>query len=128
MKPKILIVDDEPNLLKLLEYNLKKTFDVFLKNDGDEAIQWLNQGNVPDLIVLDIMMHDMDGSELLKNIRKNSALDKVPVVFLTAKSPRVDEINPLIEAADDYIVKPFDIDELLGSIKNLLPATSDLHG
>ena len=61
MKLKILIVDDEPNLLRLLEYNLKDKFDIFLKNDGTEALQWLDEGNFPNLIVTDVMMQKMDG-------------------------------------------------------------------
>ncbi len=121
MKPVILIVDDEPNLLRLLEYNLNEKFEVILKNDGAEALQWLHEGNIPNLIVSDVTMHAMDGSELLENIRKDANLDKVPVIFLTAKSPCVNAIQTLIEAADDYIVKPFDIEELITSIENILP-------
>jgi len=120
MKPKILIVDDEPNLLRLLEYNLKDNFELYFKNDGVEALHWLQEGNLPNLIVTDVMMRTMDGYELIKNIRKNTDFDKIPVIFLSAKSPCVDPIHALIEAADDYIVKPFDIEELLSSINNLL--------
>ena len=120
MKPKVLIVDDEPNILKLLEYNLKDKFEIFLKKDGSEALQWLNQGNLPDVIVTDVMMHTMDGYELLKNIKKDSRLNDIPIIFLSAKSPCVDPIKVLIEAADDYIVKPFDMEELLTSIYSLL--------
>ncbi|MBC8181454.1 response regulator [candidate division KSB1 bacterium] len=121
MRAKILIVDDEPNLLRLLEYNLNEKFEVILKNDGAEALQWLHEGNIPNLVVTDVTMRAMDGSELLENIRKDPGLDKVPVIFLTAKSPCVDAIHTLIDAADDYIVKPFDIEELITSIENFLP-------
>jgi two-component system, chemotaxis family, chemotaxis protein CheY len=122
MKPKILIVDDEPNLLRLLEYNLKDKFEIYFKHDGDEAWHWLLDGNLPQLIVTDVMMRTMDGFELLKNIRKNTNFDNIPVIFLSAKSPCVEAIHELIDAADDYIVKPFDMEELIGSIKNLLPS------
>ena len=122
MKPKILIVDDEPNLLRLLEYNLKEKFEIFLKNDGSEALEWLQEGNLPNLIVTDVMMQTMDGYELLKNIRKNNQLNEIPVIFLSAKSPCVDPIKVLIDAADDYIIKPFDIEELLNSIKTSFDA------
>ena len=120
MRPKILIVDDEPNLLRLLEYNLKDKFEIFLKNDGTEALNWLLEGNLPNLIITDVMMQKMDGYELLKNIRKNNSFKEIPIIFLSAKSPTVDPIKALIEAADDYIVKPFDIEELENSMKNLL--------
>ena len=122
MRSKILIVDDEPNLLRLLEYNLKEKFELYLKNDGGEALVWLKEGNMPDVIVTDVMMQTMDGFELLKNIKQDSRLKKIPIIFLSAKSPCIDPVKALIEAADDYIVKPFDIEELLNSIKNLLPA------
>jgi len=128
MRPKILIVDDEPNLLRLLEYNLKEKFEIFLKTDGTEALQWLQEGNLPNVIVTDVMMQTMDGFELLKNIKKNTKLNNIPIIFLSAKSPCVDPIKALIEAADDYIVKPFDIEELLNSIKSLLPNTDYING
>jgi len=121
MKLKILIVDDEPNLLRLLEYNLKDKFDIYLKNDGSEALEWLNEGHFPNLIVTDVMMQKMDGYELLKKVRKKKDFNDIPIIFLSAKSPTVDPVKKLIDAADDYIVKPFDIEELLNSIKNLFP-------
>ncbi len=124
MKPKILIVDDEPNLLRLLEYNLKYDFDVCLKTDGSEAMQWLAEGNIPHLIITDIMMKNMDGYELLKIVRHDKKYDQIPIIFLSAKSPCVDPIKILIDAADDYIVKPFEIEELKNSIKSLLHKAS----
>ena len=120
MKPKILIVDDEPSLLRLLEYNLKYDFEVFLKTDGIDALQWLADGNIPNLIITDVMMKNMDGYELLKNIRQDNKFDEVPIIFLSAKSPCVDSIKVLTDVADDYIVKPFDMEELFNSIKSLL--------
>ena len=120
MKPKILIVDDEPNILRLLEYNLKQKYDVVLKNDGLEAMLWLQDGNVPNLIVTDIMMPNMDGFELMQNVRNSGFFKNIPIIFLTAKSDSVDRVKGLKEGADDYLVKPFNPEELDARIENLL--------
>ncbi|MCD4665098.1 MAG: response regulator [Bacteroidales bacterium] len=120
MKPKILIVDDEPNILRLLEYNLKQKYDVVLKNDGLEAMLWLQDGNVPNLIVTDVMMPNMNGFELMQNIRNSGFFKNIPIIFLTAKSDSVDRVKGLKEGADDYLVKPFNPEELDARIENLL--------
>jgi len=124
MKHQILIVDDEPNILRLLEYNLKDKYDIVLKNDGVEAMLWLQEGNFPSVIVTDIMMPNMDGIELIKNIRSSGAFRDIPIIFLSAKSQSEDRIKGLKEGADDYIVKPFNPEELEIRIENLLKRSS----
>lgn len=124
MKHQILIVDDEPNILRLLEYNLKDKYDIVLKNDGVEALLWLQEGNFPSVIVTDIMMPNMDGIELIKNIRGSGAFRDIPIIFLSAKSQSEDRIKGLKEGADDYIVKPFNPEELKIRIENLLKRSS----
>lgn len=105
-KTKILIVDDEADILDLLEYNLKKEdFEVIRAGDGDEAIRKVKAEN-PDLVLLDIMMPKMDGVETCRQIRGMAGGDEPYIIFLTARSEEYSEIAGLDAGADDYIAKP----------------------
>jgi two-component system, OmpR family, alkaline phosphatase synthesis response regulator PhoP len=113
----VLIVDDEPDILELLEYNLRKEgFDVRRAQNGKDAIR-LAIEKVPDVMVLDIMMPEMDGFETCKAIRANAITSAIPVIFLTAKSGEIDEILGLELGADDYIQKPISPRLLVSRIK-----------
>ena len=107
MKPvKILIVDDEPDILEFLRYNLEKEqFIVFSAGDGITGYQ-LAQREKPDLIILDIMMPKMDGVELCRLIRSNEELKNTLVTFLTAREEEYSQIAALDIGGDDYITKP----------------------
>lgn len=106
----LLLVEDDPNLGTLLKEFLElKKFDVFLAGDGKEGLE-LYQRNLFDICVLDVMMPKMDGFTLAKLIRQRNA--EVPIVFLTAKSMKEDKINGFQIGADDYITKPFSMEEL----------------
>src|ERR1700680_628124 len=111
---KILVVDDEASILQTLRYNLEKNgYTVCTAGDGRTALT-LAELEKPDLIVLDIMLPELDGIEVCREIRKRST---TPVLMLTAKDQEIDKVLALEIGADDYITKPFSIYELLARIK-----------
>lgn len=115
---KILIVDDEPNIVMALEYTLKKNdFQVFIARDGEEAIA-IAQDKTPDVVVLDIMMPKVDGFEVLNFIKKHKDLNKTKVIFLSAKNKEKDIQKGLDQGADQYLTKPFSMKKLLQEIDN----------
>lgn len=117
---KILVVDDEPDILELVQYNLEKEgFSVYTANDGKEAIE-IAESVVPDLILLDVMMPEMDGMETCVQLRENAKLDKSVVAFLTARGEDYSQIAGFEAGADDYITKPIKPKVLLMRIKALL--------
>lgn len=117
---KILVVDDEPDILELVQYNLEKEgFSVYTANDGKEAIE-IAERVVPDLILLDVMMPEMDGMETCVQLRENPKLDKSVVAFLTARGEDYSQIAGFEAGADDYITKPIKPKVLLMRIKALL--------
>jgi two-component system alkaline phosphatase synthesis response regulator PhoP len=119
MKQKILIADDERDIIDFLKYNLEKEgYDVLTAKNGTEAVAHAKKN--PSLILLDVMMPEMDGFEVVRALKKNPALSKIPVIFLTAKSSELDEVVGLELGADDYIVKPVSIPKLLARIKSTL--------
>jgi DNA-binding response OmpR family regulator len=120
MQKKILIVDDEPNIVMSLEYAFKKKdFEVFIARDGTEALD-ISDREKPDLILLDIMMPEMDGYETLKRVRDNKDLSHTKVVFLSAKSKEKDVEKGLKMGADSYMTKPFSIKKVISDIEDLL--------
>ncbi len=119
MKTKILLVDDEHDIVEFLQYNIEREgFEVITAYDGAEALAKLNQQ--PDLIVLDIMMPKLDGFEVCRQIRATSGCEKIPVIFLTAKSGEVNEIKGLELGASDYIQKPISPKKLIARVKSNL--------
>jgi two-component system, OmpR family, phosphate regulon response regulator PhoB len=117
---KILIVEDDENISKLVKYNLEKnSFAVFCVASGEEALALIERKSF-DLVILDIMLPGIDGLEVCKKIKKNPKYISVPVVMLTAKGEEVDRIVGFELGADDYIVKPFSPRELMLRIKAIL--------
>ena len=111
---RVLIVDDEPRILKFLNLKLKSSgYEVITANSGSEALAQL-QAQEPDLLVLDVVMPGMDGFEVLRQVR---AFSSVPIIILSAKEANVDKIKGLKLGADDYLVKPFNPDELVARIE-----------
>ncbi|MEE9614903.1 MAG: response regulator [Thermodesulfobacteriota bacterium] len=126
MKPKanILAVDDEPDILNLLEYNLRKAgFGVVTAKDGPEALELTAQER-PDLIILDIMLPNMEGTEVLKRLKADGSLSHIPVIMLTAKGEEVDRILGLELGCEDYITKPFSPREMILRVKAVLKRRS----
>ena len=125
---KILLVDDEPDIIEFLKYNLEQNgYDVIVGHDGLEALRKLNQN--PDLIILDIMMPHLDGYEVYQKIRENKNFKDIPIIFLTAKAGETDEIKGLELGASDFIQKPISPKKLIARIKlNLRKGKVDLEG
>jgi len=119
-KYKVLVIDDEPDVLELIEYNLTAAgFNVIKASEGNEAIKKIRE-QTPDLIVLDIMLPGIDGFEICKILKRDKTTASIPVIMLTAKAEEVDRIVGLELGADDYITKPFSPRELTLRIKTLL--------
>lgn len=117
---KILIVDDENDIMEFLKYNLEKEgYKIFTASNGIEAIKSAAD-YVPDLILMDVMMPEMDGIEACRKIKEISELNATLIVFLSAKSEDYTQLIALEVGADDYIVKPVKIRLMIGKIKALL--------
>jgi two-component system response regulator MprA len=115
---RILVVDDESKMLSLMKRGLAFAgYTVDLASDGEEALK-LARGGAPDLVVLDVMLPGLDGVEVCRRLRRGDPT--VPILILTARSRVSDRIAGLDAGADDYLVKPFDFDELLARIRALL--------
>jgi len=114
------VVDDEPEAVELVEFNLKQAgFDVLTAADGAEALKKAHSA-LPGLIVLDLMLPEVDGLEVCKMLRRDPATASIPIVMVTAKAAEIDRILGLELGADDYITKPFSPRELVLRIKRIL--------
>jgi two-component system phosphate regulon response regulator PhoB len=128
MKAKILVADDEPDALELIEVNLKNAgYEVLVAVDGREALQKA-RATRPDLMLLDIMLPEMDGLEVCKALRRDAATSLLPIIMLTARAAEIDRVLGLELGADDYITKPFSPRELILRVKNVLKRPSAQTG
>lgn len=119
---KILLVDDEKDIVEFLKYNLElENFEVVVGYNGEEALEKLHEN--PDLIVLDIMMPKLDGFETCKKIREKKGFEDTPIIFLTAKAGEANEIKGLELGASDYIQKPISPKKLIARVKSNLRKT-----
>lgn len=120
MNEKILVVDDEINLLNVIkDYLLRESYEVFTAGQGNKAIELFREIE-PDFIILDLMLPDISGEEICKLVRKES---DVPILMLTAKSSEDDKVTGLYIGADDYLTKPFSPRELVGRVRAILRRT-----
>jgi two-component system phosphate regulon response regulator PhoB len=120
MKATVLIVDDEPDAVEMVAYNLKQAgYTVISAQNGAEALDKVRNA-APHLILLDVMLPELDGMELCKIFRNTPATAAIPIVMLTAKAAEIDRVLGLELGADDYVTKPFSPRELLLRIKKLL--------
>jgi DNA-binding response OmpR family regulator len=120
MKQKILIADDEPDALELVAFNLKAAgYEVITASDGEQALKKARSG-LPNLIVLDLMLPEIDGLEVCRILRRDPATRAIPILMLTAKAAEIDRVLGLELGADDYVTKPFSPRELVLRIKRLL--------
>jgi two-component system alkaline phosphatase synthesis response regulator PhoP len=121
---RILIVDDEPNVVELVDYNLKlHGFTTDIAYDGRVASQKIKDQSF-DLVILDQMIPLVSGIELLKSIRENKETQNIPVLMLTAKNDEADVVQALNFGADDYIMKPFRVHEMIARVKSILRRSS----
>lgn len=122
---RILVVEDEANIQELLRYNLEKNgYKVTIADNGVDGLEKAFC-NVPDLIILDIMLPGLDGLEVCKRLRMEKKTKKVPIIMLTAKSEEFDKVLGLELGADDYMTKPFSINELIARIRAAIRRTGD---
>lgn len=120
VRSKILIVDDEPEAVELVEFNLKQSgYSVVTAADGAEALSKA-RSNLPDLIVLDLMIPEISGLEVCKMLRRDSVTARIPIIMLTAKAAEIDRVVGLEIGADDYITKPFSPRELVLRVNKIL--------
>ncbi|MFT2008997.1 response regulator transcription factor [Pontibacter sp. 13R65] len=120
MKKKLLIVDDEPSIGLILEHYFAKEYQVTIKLNGQEAMNWLQEGNHVDCIVADYEMPFMNGFEFIRQLQASIFFRDIPLVMLSGKDETSDKIQCLREGADDYMIKPFNPEELEIRIKNML--------
>ena len=120
MKPAILLVEDDPSLIELVRYNLEAAdFDVAVEMDGDGGLMAIRERDF-DLVILDWMMPNMSGIEVVRQIRRMNDKRATPVIMLTARGEETDKIRGLDAGADDYVVKPFSPAELVARVRALL--------
>jgi two-component system alkaline phosphatase synthesis response regulator PhoP len=121
---KILVVDDEEHIQELIKFNLEKSgYKVICAENGIDAIR-LAKEQLPQLMLLDLMLPGMDGLDVCKEIRKDSSMSNMPIIMITAKGEEIDKIIGLELGADDYITKPFSVRELVARIKAILRRTT----
>ena len=120
MKPKILLVEDDANLVELICYNLEKEgFDTIRTGDGEEALM-LAEDEKPDLVILDWMIANLSGIEVCRRLRRSPLTANLPIVMLTARAEEADRIRGLETGADDYVTKPFSPRELIARVRAVL--------
>src|SRR5262249_10404240 len=120
-KPTVLVVDDEPQILRVIRVSLPlRGYEVITASSGEEALDQIGK-QVPDLIILDLVMPEMSGLDVCRRVREFST---VPIIVLSAKGAESDKVAALDLGADDYVAKPFGMDELLARIRAVLRCQS----
>ena len=119
-KRKILIVEDQKSIRLLMNAILKRSFDVETLSDGLAGMAWLNEGNIPDLIILDMQMPRVDGFQFLKILKKSGIFNSIPVIVVSGNESELDKQACLALGAEYYFQKPFDPKELLNKISGVL--------
>ena len=124
---RVLIVDDDPDIVRLLTYNLSQAgFQTQTASTGRAALQTI-QKQPPDLIVLDLMLPDVDGMEVCRTVRQHEASRRIPILMLTARGEEIDRVVGFELGADDYVSKPFSPRELVLRVKSILRRFKDVH-
>lgn len=123
-KGTILVIDDEPDLVELVQFNLNKEgYEIIVAQDGRSGLE-IALKLVPNLVVLDLMMPEMDGLEVCRQLRSDPRTRQIPIIMLTAKAAEADRIVGLELGADDYLTKPFSPRELVARVRALLRRAS----
>ena len=121
MRGLILVVDDEVDLASTLEYNLdREGYEVRVAHTGESALEQALEEPIPDLILLDLMLPDISGTEICRRLRENERMRDVAIIMLTAKGEEIDRVVGFEVGADDYVVKPFSVRELMLRVRALL--------
>jgi DNA-binding response OmpR family regulator len=111
-KRNILLIDDQPVMGIILKNKLENDFNVFTKQNGKEALAWIMEGNIPNVVVLDLNMPEMNGIEFIKEVRKFNYLNNIPLIVLSGEEGVNSRIEAFREGADDFLIKPFNPTEL----------------
>jgi len=123
---RLLLIDDDPNLILLVKDYLEfRGYEVITAENGREALEVL-EGDIPDMIICDVMMPEMDGYSFVKHVREDPKTSWVPVLFLSAKGQSQDRVKGLNTGADVYMVKPFEPEELVAQVESSLKQASRL--
>jgi two-component system phosphate regulon response regulator PhoB len=122
---RVLIVDDDPDIVRLVSYNLTQAaFDVVAAGTGRKALE-IVQKHPPDLIILDLMLPDVDGMEVCRALRQHESSRRIPIIMLTARSEEIDRVIGFELGADDYVMKPFSPRELVLRVKSIFRRTRE---
>jgi DNA-binding response OmpR family regulator len=119
MDKTLLAVDDEKSILMILDFIFGKKYNVVQKTNAKDALDWLQQGHLPDIIVADLNMPEMNGFEFILHIRSSGFYRDIPLIMLSGNESTADKIKCLKAGADDYIIKPFNPEELEARINNI---------
>lgn len=120
MSARIMIVEDDPDICEILQYNLEQEgYDVIIHNDGKDALQAM-LANPPNLVLLDLMLPGMNGLDIARKVRKDERTHTLPILMITARSEEMDILQGLELGADDYVTKPFRPREVIARVKALL--------
>ena len=120
MKRTLLIVDDDLSILKLLNFILSKEYDIIVKNNGIEAFSWLEDGNMPELIISDLQMPYFDGQSFVKNVKISGFYRDIPVILLSAAHDLDEQVSKMPFKVDAYIHKPFNPTALKTAINQVI--------
>jgi len=120
MKKKLLIVDDDLSILKLLNFILSKDYEIVVKNNGMDAFSWLEDGNLPELIISDLQMPYFDGQSFVKNIKISGLFRDIPVILLSAAHDLDEQVTRMPYNVDAYLPKPFNPTSLKSAISQVI--------
>ncbi len=116
----MLAIDDEVSIQLILQHYFKEDFTVITKGNGKEALAWMQEGNIPDIIVADINMPEMDGYTFIDHVRSSGFLKNIPMIMLSGSDSTDNKIRCLEAGADDFMVKPFNPRELAARLNGIL--------
>jgi two-component system chemotaxis response regulator CheY len=119
MKKTLLALDDELSILKILDFYFNKSYTVVAKQNGKDALEWMQQGVIPDVIIADVNMPEINGLDFIRQIRASGFFKNVPLIMLSGNEGTSDKIKCLKAGADDYVIKPFNPEELEARIENI---------
>ena len=119
MKKTLLALDDELSILKILDFYFNKNYHVVAKQNGKDALEWMQQGVIPDVIIADVNMPEINGLDFIRQIRASGFFKNVPLIMLSGNEGTTDKIKCLKAGADDYVIKPFNPEELEARIENI---------
>lgn len=126
-KRSVLIVEDEPMMRSFLKRTLESDYEVITEENGKFALEWLYKGNLPDLLIVDLQMPEMDGFDFVEYIRRSGFFNRLPIIVLSSRDSVDDRLRCFELGANDYLIKPFNPKELKYRINNLMTITSPLN-